>query len=816
MTRSRRRKLIRIQAKAVKAAARTGLPLAALLAGIPAVAQGQQPPTESGGLQEVVVTAQKREENLQDVPVSITSLGNQKLEELHVADFEDYAKYVPSLTYDTFGPGFSRVFFRGVNSGDNGNHSGPLPTVGIYLDEQPITTIQGALDVHVYDLARIEALAGPQGTLYGGSSQAGTIRYITNKPDSGGFDAGYDLEGNIVDGEAGYVAEGFVNVPVGENAAIRLVGWGKRDAPYVDNVPGTITYETPGVPVSNAAVAQDKYNDVETYGARAALRVDLNDSWTVTPVLMGQSAKANGAFAYDPLLGDLAVTKFRPETSDDRWWQLAMTVEGRVSNLDLVYAGAYLDRKDDTQSDYADYTYFYDQLYSPYMYFNDDSGAPLVDPTQYIQGKDRYDRQTHEIRLSSAQDQRTRFVAGFFFQQQNHGIEQRYKIDDFNNAYEVTGWSDTIWLTEQERVDRDYALFGELSFDVTQKLTATGGLRAFRAKNSLEGFFGYGDGFSTNGRSGEALCSIGAGDTVGDESSWVPYTSVGTAPCKNLDRVVEEEDVTPKVNLTYRFTDQRMAYVTYSEGYRPGGVNRRGTFPPYKADFLKNYEIGWKTTLADNRLRFNGAIFWLDWNDFQYSFLGLNGLTNIVNAGGAKIRGVEADFDWAATDSFRLSGGVSVLDSQLDGDFCEKQVDDDGVPVTIDRCRTEFSTDFAADGTELPTVPQYKANLTGRYSFPVAAGRGFVQGSFVYQDDTRSALMPADEAVMGHNDAYGIADLSGGFGNDRFSVELFVNNVTDERADITRFTQCDPSVCTRTYVVTNQPRTYGIKFGQKF
>ncbi|MET0658735.1 MAG: TonB-dependent receptor plug domain-containing protein, partial [Steroidobacteraceae bacterium] len=203
---------------------------------------------ESSGvvLENVIVTAQKREENLQDVPVSITALGTEKLEDLHIADFDDYAKFMPSLSYQGFGPGFARVFFRGVSSGDNGNHSGSQPTVGQYLDEQPITTIQGALDVHIYDVARVEALAGPQGTLYGASSQAGTIRIITNKPDTEKFSAGYDIEGNVLDGETGYVVEGFANVPLGDKAAIRLVGWSKHDAGYISNVEADREYPTAG------------------------------------------------------------------------------------------------------------------------------------------------------------------------------------------------------------------------------------------------------------------------------------------------------------------------------------------------------------------------------------------------------------------------------------------------------------------------------------------------------------------------------------------------------------------------------------------
>ena len=142
------------------------------------------------------------------MPLSIQALGTEQLEELHVTGFEDYVRYLPTVSYQTFGPGFAQVYMRGVTSGGDGNHSGSLPSVGIYLDEQPITTIQGALDVHLYDIARVEALAGPQGTLYGASSQAGTIRIITNKPDPSEFSAGYDLEGSTMsEGGDGYLGK---------------------------------------------------------------------------------------------------------------------------------------------------------------------------------------------------------------------------------------------------------------------------------------------------------------------------------------------------------------------------------------------------------------------------------------------------------------------------------------------------------------------------------------------------------------------------------------------------------------------------------
>lgn len=792
------------------------VPLAAALTATLSTAAAQT--NEGGVLEEMIVTAQKRQENLQEVPLSIVALGTAKLEELHVTDFDDYAKFLPSLSYTSSGPGFARVFFRGVSSGDNGNHSGSMPTVGIYLDEQPITTIQGALDVHVYDVARVEALAGPQGTLYGASSQAGTIRIITNKPDPGKFSAGYDLEGNMLDGEAGYVAEGFANLPLGDRSAIRLVGYGKRDAGYISNVEADRYYPTADITINNRGRVKEDYNNVDTYGARAALRVDLNDSWTITPTLMHQQQESNGAFAYDPSLGDLKVARYRPEHADDRWTQAALTVEGKIANLDVVYAGSYLKRDVDTEQDYSDYSLFYDISYG-YTVYNDDGDA--IEPTQYIQGKDRYKRQSHEIRLSTPSDRRTRFVGGLFFQRQQHQIEQRYKIDDLTPVYEVSGWADTIWLTEQERVDRDYAVFGELSFDITDQLTITGGGRWFKAKNSLAGFFGYGEGYSSSGRSGEALCSLFVGDTVGDRSGWIPYSAVSAAPCKNLQRQVDEDGFTPKVTLTYKFDDSRMVYVTYSEGFRPGGVNRRGTFPPYDADYLKNYEVGWKTTWLDNRVRFNGAIFMLDWDDFQFSFTGENGLTNITNAGGARIKGIETDVEFAATDSLLISAGVSLLDAKLRGNFCEL-LDADGEPLPLADC---FGPDpyggddiqrGAGDGAKLPLVPEFKGNLTGRYRFELGSLDAFAQAAFVYQSETHSALVPFDETILGKNRAYGIADLSVGLGNGSWTAQLFVNNAFDKRADITRFSQCREEMCTKPYIVTNQPRTIGVKFGQKF
>jgi outer membrane receptor protein involved in Fe transport len=293
-------------------------------------------------------------------------------------------------------------------------------------------------------------------------------------------------------------------------------------------------------------------------------------------------------------------------------------------------------------------------------------------------------------------------------------------------------------------------------------------------------------------------------------ATWRPFKgNGGTAPCTNLNTTVQQDDYTPKVNLTYRFDDERMVYVTWSKGFRPGGVNRNGSFPPYRADFLTNYEIGFKTSWFDNALRLNGAWFWEKWDDFQFSYLGENGLTIVTNAGKARIWGIEGALDWAPTEGLLFSGGVSILDGELRDDFCKDTT------ISIPAC--VGTTAFAPKGTTLPIVPDYKINVTGRYSFDVGELGAYLQTSLVFQGSTRSALLPDEQTVLGgRNHAYQLVDVSAGVESEKFHAELFVDNIGDERVQIGRATQCDFNVCTRTAVTTGTPRRFGIRFGQKF
>ena len=771
----------------------------------PATTDEDKSQTDTPTLDTVVVTAQKRTENLQEVPISIQVIGTQQLEQQQVAGFEDYAKLIPSLSYGTSGggvfsgPGFVQVYMRGVASSADVNHSSSQPSVGMYLDEQPITSISGSLDIHMYDIERVEALAGPQGTLYGASSQAGTVRIITNKPDMSGFASGYSFEASAIeDGGIGHIAEGFVNLPINERAAIRLVGWEKHNAGYVDNVLGTRTFPTSGITIDNTNRVESDYNEADTYGARAALRIDLNENWTITPTVMTQKMDASGSTGYDPSVGDLEVTHFYPESSKDRWTQAGLTVEGKIGNFDLVYAFSHLKRDVDSESDYNDYAFWYDTLASYGAYFYDDSGA-LINPSQYIQAVDGYSKRSHELRITSPEEQRFRFVGGLFWQQQSHDIFQRYRVDDLAASISVPGFEDTIWLTAQERRDRDEAIFGELSFDITDQLTVTGGARYFKAHNSLKGFFGFGAGFS--GSTGEAAC-------FSDEM-------FHGAPCLNLDKEVSESGSLGRFNITYEIDDEKLIYATWSEGYRPGGINRRGTLPPYTSDFLTNYELGWKTSWGGNRLTFNGAVFREEWKDFQFSYLGQNGLTEIRNAAQARIDGAEIDLNWAATYNLTISGGFAWYDAKLTADYCA-QSDANGIPVP-DCYLSSRPYDRALAGSRLPVTAKFKGNLTGRYIWDIGEYEANVQASIFHQGDRVTDLREAQRELLGELEAYTLTDFSAGIRKGNWSLDFFLKNVFDERTELARFTQCATLVCgNQPYTVTSQPRTFGVRFSQEF
>lgn len=766
------------------------------------VAFGQA--NEAPALEEIIVTAQKREQNLQEVPISIKVLDAQTLENLNIMRFDDYVRHMPNVSYQAAGPSQAQIYMRGVSDGGDGNFSGTNPSVALYLDEQPVTSIGRNLDVHIYDISRIETIAGPQGTLYGASSQAGIIRILTNKPNPEKFEAGYDVGINSTSGGAeGYSAEGFVNFPIGNNAAIRLVGWYVEEGGWIDEIAGSLTLPFSGLTVSNSGNSDPNLNQVEsdantltTSGLRAMLGIDLNDSWTVDASVMFQEQKSEGVFADQPSsAGQGNVLRFFNDDHVDEWVQFGLTINGDLGWADLTLAGSYLDRDVQYDIDYSQYaaiSNYVEYYYTCYNYATY-SVHGCADPRIQYNQDSNYKRSTFEARLVSQGDGRLNWVGGLFYNKNEHDYFNQWHIPSIDAAVDpligspvptdrnVQGVTDLYFVTNQERESTETAIFGEVSFDFTDQLTGLVGARFFDTDDELTGFVG--STFScfdpaTGNRLGAATASgaCGAGLTTDDSDS------------------------TFKVSLTYQFNDNFMGYVTYSEGFRPSGINREDSpiIPQiYKPDTIKNYELGWKATLAEGRLRFNGAVYFMDWDDMQLTRFDIDNLGSFLgltsNTEGADITGFEADLDWQATDQLRLWLSASINQAELSGDFFVGTTD---------------PTPAAPDGTDLPFTPDLKYSLGGRYSFEMGRFGSYVQAFYVHTDESWNDLFVSSRSLQ---DDYGFLNASFGVQGEGWVLELYGDNLTDENAEIFKYTRAGDD-----RITANRPANFGVRFRQRF
>ena len=713
----------------------------------------------------------------------------KNLKKLGIENFDDYALMLPSLSYQSSGPGLSQVYMRGASDGGDGNASGSQPGVAIYLDEQPVTAIGRNLDLHIYDIERVEALAGPQSTLFGASSQSGTLRIITNKPDVDAFEGGFDVSyGTTEGGDTSNSVEGFVNVPINDDAAIRLVGWTKKDGGYIDNVAGTRTYAlfTDGgnlstVEETNAHLVKEDFNELTNSGARMALKVNLNENWIATASHLFQKQETEGVWFHDPdnpsgEIGDLEVQRFFADKMDDEFNQSALTIEGDLGNMSLVYAGSFMDRDVEYFNDYSDYADYFSTSWIQY-YGCEYYGTADVDCSSmaiYYQDDNKYKRDTHELRLQSTDDDPLQFIVGLYYEDASHDYRQEWQMNGMAQGedFRLFGEPNLWYLTDQKRTDEQSALFGEVSYAFTDQFTTTLGARIFTNDSTLEGVSGYG------------LIAPGF-------------------PIINVDSKTDDSDSIFKFNATYKFNDDKMAYFTWSEGYRPGGINRDETdlvARTYKSDFVTNTELGWKTMWLEDNLRWNGAIYHMSWDDMQFtrydsSYGSPVGLT--VNASEAKIVGLESDLTYLLTQDWTVSAAFNFNNAELNEDLL-------------------VGSNLSPDGTELPNVPEFKGNITSRYNFTIADYASFAQVVYSYVGESYSDIYKYNTSDLTDdrrdiNKSYSIVNLSAGLDMDGWGVSLYVNNLTDERAQLSR-----GSADWDTSITTNRPRHIGIRYHMTF
>jgi iron complex outermembrane recepter protein len=491
-----------------------------------------------------------------------------------------------------------------------------------------------------------------------------------------------------------------------------------------------------------------------------------------------------GTFAFKPSIGDLANSRYSPERQKDRWAQATLAIEGKLGSFDVIYAGGYFERTAQYTADYSDYAFQYDSYYAAtpeYFggnFFN--NAGSLISPAQTTTQLEKFSKQSHELRIASPATDRLRLVAGLFYQRQTNNWENLYIVPGLADVQSVTGRPGVYYANIQFRTDRDYAAFAEAAFDIVPTLTLTGGLRAYRYDNDVIGFFGFN---AVRSAVGEAICLPG---TLGIYAN---------RPCDNINAKATGSGVRHKLNLSWKFAPGKLVYATWSTGFRPGGINRRPDAAPYQAESLTNYEIGWKTTWAGGKLRVNGAVFLEKLTQAQFAVTSeQNGITDIVNAGRAQSKGIEADATWLPLPGLSL---------QASGTYVEATI----------------STDIeqAPAGTRFAGSPRFKLAATARYEFPLGRTEAYVQSSLLHLSSVTSALDVADAAAIGTQPPYTTLDLSTGIAQGNWTVGLSVENVLDKRAQQSRSSTCDILICGQGSVVVYplRPRFISLRVGRK-
>ncbi len=846
---------------------------AVLLALTAGAASGAAQAQEQGArsIEEITVTATKREESLQDVPIAVTALTGDSIEELGITNFADYVLQLPGVTAGGSGPGQNTIYIRGVASTTpnltTAGVAGLAPNVAFYLDEQPLAQPGRNLDVYAADMQRVEVLSGPQGTLFGASSQAGTVRLITNKPDFGEFYGKLKVgAGSIKDGDVSSNIEVMLNVPVSETFALRGVFYADNQGGWIDNVAGTRdasqsarfrsagTVRANGVPVNaaragfqaaadlsavtflqadNSALVEEDFNEATYTGERISAHWDINDNWSLQFSQQHQELETDGVFFSDPNVGDLKVERFSPDTMQDDFDNFSWTLTGLIGDLELVYTGAFTDRETDQVIDYTDYLFV--GQYLPY-YICDytvtypGAAAPAgtcESPNLFVDSGTQTEVSTHEFRVATDPSRSFRVTAGAFYQD----LELK-EINDFTypGSQNVVGWggptpgfapnypltniavtgeignaaagyfsdpgpfpAGVIFRNDIKRTDEQVGVFGEATFDINDAFSVTVGARYYDIEVDFEGsanssFFNF------TGPAGADFQAFGTNISA----QFAPDNTVGAPDVAATDGVIF------KVTTNWRPNDDQMYYLTWSEGFRPGLLNRpggaqngAGTFTvPFALDTddITNIEIGIKSSYLDNTFRFNGAIFFVDIQDLQTTIFDPS-ITNLFfsdNAADAEVLGFEGDFVWLPdfSDGLTVTGAFSILDTEITSVLTP--------------------TNDVIRGDELAFAPEFQGNLRARYEWELG-GRGWtahVMPGISWSSESFSDIITINRDEI---DSWFMANISAGVSADTWSAELYVENLTDERAEVARNFVFDRRAVT--YV---QPLTVGVRLSFDF
>ncbi|NQV87223.1 MAG: TonB-dependent receptor [Woeseiaceae bacterium] len=770
--------------------------IAALGPTLPALAQD-----DVARLEEIIVTATKRELNLQDVPHSIDVISEIQLERMGAMDLEATMRAIPSVHLTALQPGQNQLTMRGI-SAEVFEYTRDAQ-VAVYLDEQPMTSNAQQVGIRNIDMNRIEALPGPQGTLFGSSSQSGTIRYITNAPKTDRFEAEVQGRWGTTSGAAdSYDLSGILNIPLLEDKlAVRLVAYSSHDGGYVDNVFGTSFTGN----YDNAALVEQDHNEYDVDGGRLHVLWNMSEKWSTSLSFVGENTSAPGAWDSDAALDDYQVTRFHEEFRDDNWTSASISVSGDLGFADLTMTATRFERDIVYEYDLMAYSQKRDYVYgyrcNAGYYYSCAYYSEFL--PSFIFNDQQQERTAFEMRLVSQGDTRFQWMVGAYY-------------EDFLNEWfygaKIPGWQDTImgsaanfyayyygvnsnyYNNYTPNVNQVYplpptdigfsenftqtvkqtALFGEIGYDLTDDLHVFAGLRwaeVDRDKLQRDLFPG-------------AL--LPSGDRAAGDGS---FHDVGT-----------DSDTIYKLGLQYSFTDDVMVYGLYSQGFRVGGANSQRAFvtgqipATYTGDFLNNYEFGVKSQLADGRVKLNVSAYLMVWDDYMQGVsFDQWWLQGTVNAGSAEATGIEGTVQWKVTDRLTFSTNFSVNDTEFQDNYCADYVNNvhlgcvegtngDAVYTSLDGDGEEIPADIVT-GMIMPNAPESKLWASLYYEVPnVLGGDLWFYYDYSYQAESWSGISEVrNQDTDGLSPSWTFSNFSTGLNlASQLDLTVTINNVFDE------------------------------------
>ncbi|MEJ0038089.1 MAG: TonB-dependent receptor [Gammaproteobacteria bacterium] len=740
-----------------------GLTIVGALA-LPQVFAATAPPA----LEEVVVTATKRETSLQDVPMAMQAFTSTALENMGADQVDSYYRMIPNFAVVDRGAGAKLYSIRGISTG---LVTQGASTVGVYIDEMPVSAAGFQPDLRLFDIDRVEVLRGPQGTLYGEGSIGGTVRMITPRPDltefSGKVDASFQ---GTQDGGDGYKLNGMLNLPLIDGVlALRVSGLHHDLGGFIDRVaqPNGVTLDAntllglpPGtVPVlgSGPIPGRKDINDEVTSAGRASLLWKASDNFTVEASYLKQSLRADNRNTSVAGVGDLSSNFVIDEPVDDDFDLGNLTLSYDLGWANLLSSTSHYER---TRSTLNDTTALGEAIF----------------PTAKLPGSGEYtiERQkmtSEELRLTSKGDGPLSWIGGLFYIDKDNGFDQTI-VDDYGvfvGFMQILGLpvTDPHQLLDQtgRQEEKQKAIFGELTYDFTEKLSGTIGLRYFDI-----------DQRDTLVNNDINILGLGLTDGVSKAG---------------------QSDTIAKFNLRYQLSDDVLLWTTASQGFRIGGTNTTPGIPQenltYKSDSLWNYEMGARTSWYDKRLVLNSSVYYIDWKDIQLA-LPLGTAFGTINAGKARIIGAELELQARPIEALELAVAAGYNDGELTEDT-------PGAPA---------GPNPGFKGDRLPGVPRANFSASAQYFFPLFGGgyEGFVRGDYSYTGDSTTTFnnLSTANGLPSHftPESYSLLNLRVGVRNDRWTAALYVDNATNERAEILID---NSSVAER--ITRNRPRTVG-------